>query len=139
MSMLHGKTRMIVARFQDGKMIKGTTHDFFPNKTDFHIYEWGNEEKEAVSIVMAGLKAVFFVKTYEGNKEHKEDTNFREMKPGQGRKINIHFHDGEMLAGWTNGYNPGKQGFFMVPVDETSNNIRIYIVNSSVKEVKWEQ
>ena len=35
--------RMVVARFLDGRTVKGTTHDFAPNRDEFHIYEQGDE------------------------------------------------------------------------------------------------
>ena len=41
------------------------------------------------------------------------------------------------LGGFTMGYNPNRQGFFLSPADENSNNSRIYIVSKAVKSVNW--
>ena len=49
----------VVARFKDNTMRKGTTRDFFPNKTQFHLEEMDGEISE---ISIEDLKAVFFVK-----------------------------------------------------------------------------
>ncbi len=35
------KDRLVVVRFLDGRILKGTTQDFAPNKTEFHLYEGG--------------------------------------------------------------------------------------------------
>ena len=45
------------------------------------------------------------------------------------------FKDGELMTGYTLAYDPSRPGFFISPVDEMSNNERMYIVRSSVKEV----
>jgi len=54
---------MVVARFVDGRMVKGSTHDFAPNNARFHIYPGGDETSPAMPIAMDALKAVFYVKT----------------------------------------------------------------------------
>ena len=56
----------VIARFKDGTLIKGNTSDFFPNKARFHITCMdGKIEK----VSLEDLKAVFFVKDFEGNKD----------------------------------------------------------------------
>jgi hypothetical protein len=53
----------IVVRYQDGRILKGTSADFTPNKDLFHIVPQdaspGNKPQE---IHARELKAVFFVK-----------------------------------------------------------------------------
>lgn len=129
------KGRMVVARFLDGRLVKGTIHDFAPNKNEFHLYEGGDERSRAVAVRAESLKALFFVKSYEGNKDHVESTERR--GGGQGRKIRVRFLDGEEMAGTTMGYSPAKQGFFLIPADAESNNQRIYVLNSAVAKVEW--
>lgn len=130
------KGRLVVARFTDGRVIKGTTHDFAPNKTEFHLYEGGDERTRAVALSTASLKAVFFVKSFQGNRHHKVDNSFRAAS-GQGRKIKVTFLDGEEMAGLTMGYSPDKPGFFLVPADPKSNNARVYVLNAAVAKVEW--
>ncbi len=127
----------VVARFMDGRIIKGTTRDFAPNKPLFHLFPWGEETDKALDIPIGALKAVFFVKSYEGDKNYVDDNSFANAK-GQGRKLVVTFKDGELLAGFTMGYNPNNQGFFMIPADQKSNNARVYVVNASVKKVEPE-
>jgi hypothetical protein len=130
-SPIRPNARAIVARFTDGRMLKGTTHDFAPDKDVFHLYVDGDESKPAVTIRMGALKAVFFVKTYQGNRYHVEDKNFR---PGadQGRRIRVIFKDKEEIAGFAPGSVAGRSGFFILPADPASNNARIFVVHSAV-------
>jgi hypothetical protein len=124
----------VVVRFVDGRILKGTTRDFAPNKPVFHLFPWGEETDKALEIPVGALKAVFFVKSYEGDKNHAAGNSFAEAK-GQGRKLVVTFKDGEVVAGFTMGYNPENQGFFMVPADGNSNNARVYVVNGAVLKV----
>ena len=130
--------RAIVARFTDGKTLKGTTHDFAPDKDVFHVYVDGDESKPAATIRVGALKAVFFVKTYQGNRYHVEDKSFR---PGNepGRRIKVTFKDKEEIAGFSTGSLAGRVGFFVLPADPASNNARIFIVHAAVAKKEFPQ
>ncbi len=121
----------IVLHFLDGKLLKGTTTDFSQNRQLFHIKEDGTEVTSEVST--AELKAVFFVKRFEGDPRHIERTD-RE-RTGFGRKIRVRFKDGETLLGYTTGYAPGREAFFVFPVDPAGNNERIFVFDHSAEEI----
>jgi hypothetical protein len=58
----------IVARFADGRIRKGYTWDFSPNKRIFHIViDHNGQPTELEELDLADLKAVYFVKTFAGN------------------------------------------------------------------------
>jgi hypothetical protein len=135
MTVIGSGGQAVVVRFMDGRILKGTTRDFAPNKPAFHLFPWGEETDKALEIPVGALKAVFFVKSYEGNKSHAAGNTFDGAR-GQGRKLLVTFKDGEVLAGFTMGYNPKNQGFFMIPADQKSNNARVYVVNGSVGKVE---
>ena len=122
----------VVARFKDCKMLKGTTSDFFPKKDAFHIHVKSGEN---VSIVKEELKALFFVRDFEGNKSYEE--TYTDAVPGGGRKVMVEFNDGETIVGFSQGCSPGLAGFFLVPAGKKSNNERIYIVTSATKKVAF--
>ncbi len=126
----------VVARFVDGRVVKGTTHDFAPHKPIFHLTVWDDPTAKALVVPVGALKALFFVRTYEGDPKHVEELDLANAK-GHGRKIRLTFADGEILCGLTTGYSKDKPGFFVVPVDPNSNNSRVYAVSSSVKKVEW--
>ena len=130
------KGRLVVARFVDGRVLKGTTHDFAPNKTEFRLYERGDERSRAVAVSVGSLKAIFFVKSFEGDSSHQVNYSF-ERAGGQGRKMRVRFNDGELMAGLTMGYNAKKQGFFLIPADPHGNNHRVYVLNSAVAKFEW--
>jgi hypothetical protein len=37
---------LVVARYQDGRIVKGTTYDFGPQKKGFHVVPLGEEGKK---------------------------------------------------------------------------------------------
>ncbi len=122
----------IVIHFKDGSIMKGTTNDFFPNKPGFHLtHPDGQIEK----IDMEQLKALFFVKDIEGDKNH--SYTYDDIVPGGGKKISVDFNDGEMIIGYVLGYSPQRKGFMITPADLSGNNERIYVVTSAVKNVQF--
>jgi len=55
----------IVARFLDGKIVKGYTQNFFPNRPVFHVLPMDAAGKtDPVKIQVSELKAVFFVREF---------------------------------------------------------------------------
>lgn len=121
----------IVVKFKDGTLMKGRTSDFLPNKNSFHLEL---TDGSIANINMEHLKAVFFVKDFQGNKQYKDD--YKDIVPGGGKKIRVKFTDGELLVGYTLGYAPNRTGFFLVPADNQSNNERIFVVNSVIEKVE---
>jgi hypothetical protein len=126
----------VVAHFTDGKLLKGTTQDFFPNRPRFHLQPV--EGGVPIEIRCRSLKALFFVKEFAGNARRRDLRGFL-SSPGetaQGKKIAVRFKDGELLCGYALSYMPDREGFFMFPADGGSNNLRIYVVMSATVEVK---
>ena len=123
----------IVARFADGRTLKGFTANFFPNKDTFHITETTAPGCVPVEVAKSDLKALFFVKDHDGNPAHDERNEFE--APPVGRPIKVTFADGEVLVGTTTGYQPGRPGFFIVPADSESNVERAYVVTAATREV----
>ena len=127
----------IVARYVDGRVAKGLSQDFFPNKDRFHISPADKPSAETVEILLKELKAVFFVRDFAGDSQYNERKQYVEGEKPSGRKIEITFKDGEVLVGTTLGYDPGRPGFFLFPADPKSNNIRVFAVIPAVKKVRY--
>lgn len=122
----------VVIKFKDGTLIKGSTTDFLPNKTCFHL----NSQNGTVdTIEVQDLKALFFVKDVEGNKEYNE--SYQDVIQGGGKRVKVEFNDGETIVGYVLGYSPDRQGFNMTPADLQSNNERIFVVSSATKSVTF--
>lgn len=126
----------IVARYQDGHMIKGSTADFLPNKEAFHIVPADSSPgTKPVDVFVKDLKALFFVKDLVG-KGHSGAKKDSELAiPVAAKKIKVVFLDGETMIGTTQGYQPSRPGFFVVPSDPDSNIDRFFVVTAATKEI----
>jgi len=123
----------VVLHFDDGTIQKGTTEDFFPNKELFHLKNCKTGANSQINF--SGLKAVFFVKSFDGNPAYKEKTTAERV--GFGKKIRVVFKDGETLIGYTQGFTPNRPGFIVFPADPNSNNERIFVITKATIEVKF--
>jgi hypothetical protein len=122
----------VVVQFKDGTIMKGSTSDFLPTKSQFHLNSLDGTVKE---LDVEELKALFFVKDVEGNKDYNE--TYEDVIQGGGRKVEVEFNDGEIITGYVLGYSPDRQGFIMSPADLNSNNARIFVVKSSAQSVTF--
>jgi hypothetical protein len=125
----------LVARFLDGTILKGYNSDFDVNRPSFSLQTSPENGSECVSVPLTGLKAVFFVRDFEGKPEYRERKTFVGQTPG--RRVHLAFTDGEMIIGTTNGYRAGGNGFFVTPADPRANNVRIFVVSSAVRQVRF--
>ncbi len=129
----------IVLHFKDNRLLKGYTHDFTPLREKFHLISEGEVDRGNVyEINCSDLKAVFFVKSLEGNRDYIEKKDFSDVDAMglRGLKVKVEFPDGEVIRGTSFGYSRGRKGFFVIPVDPGSNNERIYVVANRVRDVR---
>lgn len=128
----------VIVRYADGRRLKGYTQDFFPNKSIFHIQLAESlSGAETVEVAVKDLKAVFFVREFEGNPQYQEKKSF---PPGQriaGRLVEVTFKDGEVLRGSTLGYDPNRPGFFLFPADPDSNNLRVFAIFQAIRRIQF--
>ena len=126
----------VVARFTDGRVVKGTTADFNPKKDVFHVLQVDVAPgTPPVTIEMNELKALFFVKDLEGNPFRLKTGATSPPRPAYGRRIRVVFHDGEEVVGTTAVYEPGRPGFFIEPEDAFTNEERCYVVTKSARSI----
>jgi len=125
-------TQKVIARFRDGVLVKGTTRGFKPHRARFRLRD---ENGRNHRVDVRKLKAVFFVKDFGGNPLYRERKGFF-LDSDLTHKVLVEFHDGEVLCGYTKTYSPGGQGFFLVPGDPNSNNVRVFVVRTSIRKVK---
>jgi hypothetical protein len=118
----------------DGQRLKGYIFNFSASRTQFRLFPEEMSPHEAgKEIRLETVKAVFFVKDFDGHPEHHDHY---ELKAGtHGRKLEVTFQDGEKIAGTTEAYRAEHVGFFIFPADPGSNNSRVFVVNKSVREV----
>ncbi len=130
------ETNKVVAHMLGGRMTKGTTQDFAPNRDLFHLLPADGSPSETIQC--SDVKAVYFVKDFEGDPRRVDLRGFIERKDAlaRGNKVAVRFKDGELLCGYALSYTAERAGFFLLPADPGTNNLRIYVVRSSTLAVK---
>jgi len=128
----------IVVRYANGRLAKGTTNNFLPNKDQFHLIPADAVPGSApLTVLVSELKAIFFVKDFKGNANYQDHKKPEPDKPVAGKRIKVVFRDGELLVGTTQGYQPGRPGFFLVPTDANSNIDRCFVIAAATKEISF--
>ena len=127
----------LVARYRDGRVVKGYSYDFSADAPRFQLYPLGGEStRQTIEVRMMDLKAVFFVRDFAGNPQYAEQKTFAEGERSPGRPVAVVFTDGEVLTGYTLGYDRQLPRFFLFPVDPRSNNLRVFVVSTAVSAVR---
>ena len=125
----------LVVRYLDGTLLKGFCQDFHPTRSFFHLTPSITPGAETSMVPMQQLKAVFFVRDFEGDPDYVEGRTFAERPSG--RKVEITFADGELMVGSTLGYRTDGTGFFISPADGDGNNLRVFVLPGGVKRVRY--
>ena len=126
----------VVLRYKDGKIHKGVTHNFFPNKTHFHLFLHNESPKHPLEVFFQDLKAVFIVQDFSGKPGYNEQKKFGADGKSFGPKLEVTFQDGETLVGSTLDFSLKKKGFFLFPADPQSNNLKAFIIFDSIKHLR---
>ncbi len=128
-------------RCLDGRLIRGYVDNF---SVSDELVALEDESSMVQKFRVNELKAIFFVRTFEGKPEYSERKSFRDpVSPG--KRVFVKFKDGESMTGYIEGGVPWEKGFFLepskgpgfflIPVDHDSNNIKVFVVASSVWDV----
>ena len=135
-----GSTKMepvkIVLRYLDGRIVKGWTQPLDPRRPSFHLLK-DNGGASLGETGMEGLKAVFQVKTYAGNPNHRERKKFIVCDGSYSGEVEVTFTDGEVIQGSTIGYDPQQPGFLLFPPDPEGNNINIVVFSSALRDFRY--
>ena len=127
-------SNLVVARFRDGRTLKGTSLNVDPTKPTFHVR---TPDQGAIEVRFVDLKALFFVKDRAGNSAHHEAIAPTAGDPRLvgGRKIAVKFDDRETIVGMANRFPPLGNYFFIIPIDPKSNNIRILVNRAATTSI----
>jgi hypothetical protein len=119
----------VVARYLDGHLVKGTTLDAGVNRPCCHVRP---DDGPQVLVQYKDLKALFFVRSLDGDPTHNEamDPDPTDPRARGATLVSLRFYDGERVVGMTMRYPQRDQFFFLTPVGARSNNIRM-LVNSA--------
>ena len=124
----------VIAIFSGGSHSSGFVFDFLPTRESCQIFPMESPYAgKPQEVDVRQLKSIFFVK------------EFTDLEPydigefigvAHGKKVEVIFHDGGRLVGTTQGYNPHRLGFFVIPAKTTGNIIRVFVVNANVSQVR---
>ena len=129
----------VAAHFVDGRILKGLALNFRPSHPTFLLrLRDVADPAEAISIRLADLKALFFVKEFEGDPNYRASTGTDRTSLLE-QRVRVRFRDGEVLRGTSPSRDLGGAGFFLIPMDPRSNNRRIYVVTANVAECRIEK
>jgi hypothetical protein len=127
----------VVVKYVDGKILKGFVQNFSPTKDWFHLTPADKPSGGTIEVLMKRLKAVFMVRDFNGNPQHHERKNYNQGENPSGLKLEVTFTDGEVIVGSTPlSYDAKRPGNFIIPADPGSNNLRVFVVSSAVKNVR---
>jgi uncharacterized protein DUF6982 len=127
---------LVVARFLDGRVLKGKTNDFLPARPTFHVVP--ADGGHVVAVHVQDLKALFFVRSLTGDSLRADLRGFL-AGAGEttlGRKIAVLFADGELVCGYVQSWAPDRAVFFVTPADPNSNNHRVFVIAASTREIE---
>lgn len=128
----------VVLRFIDGKVLKGVSRDFYPDRERFHMVISEDPANRETEVLLSDLKAVFIVRDFKGDPKYREQKDFSNGAKIYGQKVEVTFADGEVLVGSTLGPGRGikRKGFFLFPADAKSNVLRAFLFSSAIKKVR---
>jgi len=125
----------VVAHFIDHSIVKGTSADVDIKRPLCHVQ---TADRSMIEVDLRQVKALFFVKDLDGQPGYDE---VHEATQGDNRlrgtrQVEIEFSDGERLGGLMNRFPPIGPFFFILPLDQRSNNIRILVNREAVSEMR---
>lgn len=128
----------VVVHFKDGSITKGYLKKFAFYRDEFTLIELDKrnkiKSKGEKNIGVANIKAVFFVKDLEGNKDHQERRDT--AREGFGDCVEVTFNDGEQIVGYAKDHSAKQNGFILYPADSNSNNYIVGVFHSSIKNIR---
>lgn len=130
----------LVAHLKDGEVVKGYSRDFTEGTDTFHLLSLEKPVATSQRIEVDGLKAAFFVRSWgraSGHVVRRYRFGVGGMMKEPGRRVVVHFRDGERIWGYALDEAGPEGGFFLVPADPEDNNIKIFVVNSSLHDLQY--
>ena len=142
-------TRKVVAHVLGGKLIKGylsaeQSHDL-DHTLRHHLVRNGShlpivphESESPITIGLDSLKALYFVKSFEGRTEYQEIKFFESHPVVEGLWVQVRFADDEVTEGILQNSLQFlvEPGFLLKPPDPLSNNEYVYVLKKSLKEFR---
>jgi hypothetical protein len=125
----------LVVRYADGRLLKGYGGEFTASSGSVQVWPTlQSPVSERITVPLSYVKAVFFVRDFSGDPTYVERDTEDALR--RGRRVEVTFLDGETLVGTTLNYTENGIGFFIQPLDPRSNNARVFIASSAIRQVR---
>jgi len=124
----------VVIHMKDRTIYKGVTRDFEASSESFHLLpaEGGGVP---MRLHLEDMKAVFYVRDFVGNSAFVARKDFDEARQ-KGTRVILRFKDGEEMWGTVSEASGEAKGFFFFPSDPKDNNLRIFVIRSSLDRME---
>jgi hypothetical protein len=126
--------RKVVARYADGRIVRGYTFDFSPSQPRFRVFEQPTGSGPSTQVLVRDLKAVFFVRDLVGNSARQAAQKFPSGATPR-NQVEVRFLDGEAMLGTADSPTTDPLGFFLIPAAAESNNVRVYVVAAATRAI----
>lgn len=135
----------MVARKKTGELVRGylkVEQDPIQGQYPVSLPERFSLQLESSSknavLETASLKALFFVKKFTGDPDYREIKFFTQALLSEDLWVRLKFFDNEVLEGTIRNSLESfvQQGFLFRPADEASNNEALYVIKSSLFELR---
>ena len=121
----------VVVRLKDKTLLKGKISNFSQSLDSFEV-ELLNGNMEIVDI--DNIKAIFFVKSFEGDKKHQYQ--YKDELLWEGDKLSLTFADGEKMVGYTQHLDfISNRGLLITPADVNGNNKHVFASKSAINSM----
>lgn len=131
----HPRQRLVV-HFADGRVCYGVTFHINMREDGFNLElteQDGTTLDKSEKVLFSEIKAVFYVRAFDGKFNRHEPRPQIETK---GPVLVVEFNDGEILKGTAvHPYAESHPRFYVVPLDEHSNNFSVLVERSAVAKV----
>lgn len=132
-----GTTRKLIIHFKNGRVLKGTTYKLDPRSLGFYLVPLESTQgQDRIFVHFSDLKAIYFVRDFEGKFDPAEAVS---EPASESQEVKIMFDDGEVVEGRIlHHFDPACLRFFMVPVEENTNNISMLVERSALKGMEMD-
>ena len=126
----------LVVHYKDGRLDYGVCFALNPHQAHFYLERMtpeGEPTGDTVPVRFPDLKAVFYVKSFDGNFDrHARYEDWR----AEGNEVVVEFEDGECIHGHTlHRYDEEEPRFYLIPHSPKTNNLSILVEKSAVNQV----
>ena len=123
-----GLLKKVVLRMRDGGLRKCSIYSNLA--ASYQTVKVLTTEGQVETVDISDLKAVFFVRDFEGTPGRHAQRTFKKGSPMAGQVVSVRFPDGELIRGRVLNLAENKPGFFLYPADPEDNNEMVFVLRA---------